>query len=214
MITTRSLRRLPDIAGLRRLTRTLAMLDAILCPDWDYRYYSFNSHWSDGEMMASMRDGSGDQWFVLFSKGGAVAHGLAQESPMFRSGNPWPGIWDSLPSAFEDFREEPAVDSQNSTFCFWRLHSDTAWHRGETNFPEGHEDPDGSRELLSILDGVPGTYRAWAAAYFECEMPLDAVVAVYQQKTLTEDLVRALNADASLKELRKEIEEIGYPDVG
>ncbi len=37
------LRDLPSIAGLRRLTRSLAMLDAILSLEWDYRYYSFDS---------------------------------------------------------------------------------------------------------------------------------------------------------------------------
>ncbi len=97
MISTRSLSGLPDIAGLRRLTRSLAMLDAILCTDWESRYYSFNSKWADGELMASMRNGSGDQWFALFTEAGVAIHGLAHESPMFREGNPWSGIWDSLP---------------------------------------------------------------------------------------------------------------------
>jgi hypothetical protein len=53
MISTRDLSKLPDIASFRRLTRALAMLDAILSPEWQYRYYSFNAHWSAGEMMAS-----------------------------------------------------------------------------------------------------------------------------------------------------------------
>ena len=58
MISTRNLGRLPDVAGLRRLTRSLAMLDAILCAEWEDRYYSFNSKWADDQNMASMRDGS------------------------------------------------------------------------------------------------------------------------------------------------------------
>ncbi|MFY9476433.1 MAG: hypothetical protein ACOZE7_02720 [Pseudomonadota bacterium] len=28
---------LPPIASLRRITQSLAMLDAILCPEWEYR---------------------------------------------------------------------------------------------------------------------------------------------------------------------------------
>jgi hypothetical protein len=59
MISTRSLDALPDISTLRRLTRSLAMLDAIMSPEWESRYYSFDSHWGPGELMASMRNGQG-----------------------------------------------------------------------------------------------------------------------------------------------------------
>jgi len=214
MISTRSLGGLPDIDGLRRLTRALAMLDAILCADWESRYYSFNSQWAAGEVMASMRDGSGDQWFALFTEVGAALHGLAHESPMFRRGNPWPGIWDSFPSALAGFRAEPAFDTKDSTFCIWRMHSDAAWQRGEIDFPQGHHDPDGSTMLLSMLDGVPQTYCAWASEYYECELPVAALAAVYDHSPLTEALVRALKADASLRSLQPDVAEIGYPDAG
>lgn len=52
---------LPDIANLKRRTKALAMLEAIVCPEWEYRYYSYNSRWSSGEEMASMRNGQGDE---------------------------------------------------------------------------------------------------------------------------------------------------------
>ena len=61
MVTKKILKMLPEIDSLKRLSQSLAMLDAILEPDWELRYYSFNSHWGEGEMMASMRDGSGDE---------------------------------------------------------------------------------------------------------------------------------------------------------
>ena len=54
MISTRDLSAMPDLAGFRRLARSVAMLDAILSPEWEFRYYSFNSKWAEGEMMASM----------------------------------------------------------------------------------------------------------------------------------------------------------------
>lgn len=65
--------RLPGPPALERLTRSLAVLDAILSPDWEGRYYSFNAGWdaARGERMASMRDGCGDDWFLLFSPAGA-----------------------------------------------------------------------------------------------------------------------------------------------
>jgi hypothetical protein len=40
MISTRDLSHLPDIDHLKSLSQSLAMLDAILCPEWEYRYYS------------------------------------------------------------------------------------------------------------------------------------------------------------------------------
>src|SRR5262245_49946339 len=120
MISTRDLSELPDIPTFRRLTRALAMLDAILSPEWEFRYYSFNSHWADGEMMASMRNGSGDHWFALLTATGIVLHGLAHECPTFQHSSPWPGVFDSLPAEFHaSFLNEPAFDTANSTFCIW-----------------------------------------------------------------------------------------------
>ena len=41
-ISTRDLKLLPDIDVLRRAIQSIAMLDAILSPEWEFRYYSFN----------------------------------------------------------------------------------------------------------------------------------------------------------------------------
>ena len=63
-ITTENLDGLPDVARLKRLLQSMAMLDAILMPEWEYRYYSFNALWGEGEMMGSMRDGAGDEFLA------------------------------------------------------------------------------------------------------------------------------------------------------
>ena len=57
------------------------MLDAII-PEWEYRYYSFNAHWGPGEVLASMRNGSGDEYYLLFSSAGAILKRFAHEAPM------------------------------------------------------------------------------------------------------------------------------------
>src|SRR5215218_10310749 len=59
MVTKKTLAAIPDIPSLKKLSQSLAMLDAIMSPEWDYRYYSFDSKWAAGEMMASMRNGCG-----------------------------------------------------------------------------------------------------------------------------------------------------------
>lgn len=70
MTSTRDLSGLPDVDGLRRTWQSMGMLDAILCPEWQYRYYSFNAAWAVGEQMGSMRDGSGNHLFAHFGPTG------------------------------------------------------------------------------------------------------------------------------------------------
>ena len=61
--------------------------------EWDYRWYSFNSKWVEGEQMASMRNGQGDGWFCGFGLPGAFLKGFDHESKM----SPWnmesPKVW-------------------------------------------------------------------------------------------------------------------------
>src|SRR5919198_763652 len=147
MVLKKRLASLPDIEPLKRLTQSLAMLDAIMSPEWEYRYYSFNSKWDEGEMMASMRDGVGDDYFILFGHRGAIIKGFEHESPMSpylrESGEPWPGVLDDVPSEFQDFLTEPAFSIRDTTFCIWRRHTDPSWQVGEIDYPE-EDDPDGS----------------------------------------------------------------------
>ena len=211
MISTRDLDALPDIASLRRLTRSLATLDAILSPEWESRYYSFDSRWGEGELMASMRNGQGDHWFALFTHDGVVLLGLDHEAPMFRPGDPWPGVVDAVPPALSAAVGEPAFDARNCTFCIWRQTGGNRWERGPVRFAAG-DDPDGSAHLLHILDGRPESYRVFAAEYYEVDLPLDAIAAVYRHQPLTPALLERLNPDVTLDELRNDLVEIGYPE--
>jgi len=211
MISTRSLDALPDIPSLRRLTRSLAMLDAILSPDWEFRYHSFDSHWGESELMASMRNGQGDHWFALFTRDGVVVLGLDHEAPMFRPDDPWPGVVDALPIELAAAVHEPAFDARNCTFCIWRRTGDARWQHGPVEFSAG-DDPDGSAHLLHLLDGRPESYRTFAAEYYEVELPLDAIAAVYRHEPLTSSLVGRLNGDVTLDDLQNDLAEIGYPE--
>jgi hypothetical protein len=42
-ISTRNLEGLPDVARLKRLLQSMAMLDAILMPEWEHRDYFFEA---------------------------------------------------------------------------------------------------------------------------------------------------------------------------
>jgi hypothetical protein len=215
MVTQKKLATLPDIESLRELSQSLAVLDAIMSPEWESRYYSFNSKWGEGQMMASMRDGSGDEYFILFNHHGTIIKGFAHESPMSPYGieteKPWPGVLEDVPDEFKDFLSEPAFSIEDTTFCIWRRHTDSSWQVGKIDYPEV-DDPDGSEALLHMLDGKPSTYKEFAEEYYERAIDLAAVKYVYHHKPLTDKIIHLLNADVSKEDLKPDIEEIGYPD--
>lgn len=229
MISTRDLAELPGVDALRRLMKSLAMLDAILSPEWDGRYYSFNSKWARGEQMGSMRDGCGNDYFALFNRHGCYLKGFHHEAAMTpyaggQKGKPWPGLFDAVPEEFAGGVAEPAFCTEDTTFCIWRTYRDRAWRRGEIEFPKGR-DPDGSAELLGILDGSPETYLAWATDHYETtHLNLDHVRHIYEHKKLTRKLVDAMRYDIgtadedepplTLVDLADDVREIGYPDAG
>jgi hypothetical protein len=210
MISTQNLTALPDIPTLRRLTQSLAMLDAILSPEWESRYYSFNSRWAEGEMMASMRNGSGDDWFLVFNQAGAILKGFAHESPMADSPTR-EGVLSEVPAVFSKFLTEPAFSMEYATFCIWRTVDDSEWHRGDIKYPPDSPDPDGSADLLALLDDAPQSYQQWAEEYYETEVSLAAVEAIYRHEPLTAEMVALLNPDISLEDLEEDLLEIGYP---
>jgi hypothetical protein len=225
VISTRDLSQLPDIDGLLRLLQSMAMLDAILCRNWQFRFYSFNSGWGDGEQMGSMRNGQGDHFFALFNSRGCFVKGFAHEAPMtpYRSdpARVWAGVLDSVPADFAPHMRDPAFALEDTTFCIWRRYGDPSWQRGEIEFPRG-ADPDGAERLLSPLDGRPETYREWAASYFDKPfLTVESVRQVYRHWPLTDELVAVLTSDVvmdygdsphlGVADLEDDITEIGYP---
>lgn len=210
-LSTATLEKLPSIENLRRLTKSLAMLDTIICPEWEYRYYSFNSRWGSGEEMASMRNGCGDDWFLLFDQFGAALKGFAHEYPLASDNSYAAEIQKVVPVCFSSFLHEPAFSMTSATFCLWRRYSHTEWNVVVP--PSGRLSPeqDGSAELLGILNQNPETYREWAENYFELKIPLAAVGAIYNHQPLNQELVSMLNPDLSLLSASADADEIGYP---
>jgi len=72
-------------------------------------------------MMASMRNGSSDEYFILFDSHGAIMKGFDHESAMSpwsaEEEKVWPGIFDGVPVEFETFLAEPAFSIPATTFC-------------------------------------------------------------------------------------------------
>jgi hypothetical protein len=215
MVMRAILSTLPDVNALQRRAQSLAVLDAILSPDWQYRYYSFNSKWDTNEMMASRKNGSGDELYILFTTVGAIIKGFDHESfmsPWARDDQSlWPRLFDEVPAVFEQFLKEPAFDMPDTTFCIWRQHADVSWNIGKIEYPDDDEESDGSEEQLSLFSGDPKLYTQFAQDYFEKDLPLEMVTGIYNHEPITEDVVKKLNPETSLEALKSELLEIGYP---
>lgn len=213
-ISTQHLDRLPDVDRLKLLMQSLAVLDAIMSPEWDSRYYSFNSKWARAEQLGSMRNGCGDDFFALFNRAGCFIKGFAHESVMspyrVQPPQPWPGILDGVPDDFASCLKQPAFSMDEITFCIWRRHSDIAWSRGPIEFPKT-DTTDGSAYLLAILNGDPTLYLQFAYDYYEATIPIDAVRHIYSHTPLTDTVVTSLNPDITTADLVDDLKEIGYP---
>ncbi|MFD3760789.1 hypothetical protein [Streptomyces sp. NPDC058622] len=212
-------RQLPEIDVLRDHCRSMAMLEAALSPEWGERYYSFDSRWSETESMASMRDGSGDEYSIVFSTAGAYIRGFAHESPMspFAEDGPWPGVLDEVPEVFRSSVQEPAFSDEDGipvvTACIWRETGDDIWKTGTIDFPENEAgDPDGAGCLFQLLaDRSAEAFQRWAENYYEITVSLEAVRHVFASRPLTDAVLTALNPDVTLDDLAGDIAEIGYP---
>ncbi len=213
--------RLPEIAVVRDRSRALAVLDAILCPDPDFRYYSYTATWADGEELATMADGSGNDYAIVFSPAGVYAQGFDHESPLSPYRDPdsrevWPGLLDGLPAVFVHNLEEPAFwdeeDTPRITACFWRETSDSAWRTGNPEpLPPGEVADDSASWLFGILTEGPEAFQEWAEDYYETTVDIEAVRHVCALRPLTEAVVAQLNPEASLADLAETLTSIGYP---
>lgn len=220
-ISTRTISKLASPEALAQIGQSAAMLDALLFPDdWDERYFSFTEKWGRGERVFSMRNGEGDFWFLWLAKAGAVLHGFAHESPMSpwsrqraKEGatKPFPGLFEGFPKAlaYEKTAASFCEDKNEITFLAWSL-AKGPWTIGEVAFPKGR-DPDGSEDLLFILDGKPETYAKWAKQYAGSSIPLAAVKKIYAHAPLTKAIANAINPETDFAEAKKEAKSIGYP---
>ncbi|MER7109888.1 hypothetical protein [Streptomyces sp. NPDC000229] len=208
---------LPSIPELRDHCRALAMLEAILCPDAHFRHFTFDAHWSATDEFASMSNGSGDEYAIVFAPAGAYVRGFDHESPMspYVGGVPWPGVVDEVPDVFRRYVDEPAFSDglgfPSVTACLWRTTGDDAWRAGTIDFPDAC-DPDGSEYLFEHLtDRSPEAYQEFAVDMHEVPVDLDAVRHVLALRPLTEELVAVLNPALTLTGLADDIAATGYP---
>ena len=190
---------LPEIGQCRNLFRAAAMLDAILSPEWEYRYYSYNSAWDAAEEMASMRDGEGSHYFALFTPRGLYIKGF--DSERIKSGEAVLGVGD-VPEDVTEFLQEPAFIGDETTFCIWR----SVGKEWSADKSYGEQD----LQLLRLLTGGAAYYSEWASEYYEIQLDSQAVQRIFDLEPLTTDLLAMLNPEVNQANIEEDRIEIGY----
>ena len=122
------------IEEITKKLKSIALLEAIICPEWEYRYYSYNSKWGDGEEMASMRNGSGDECFLWIKGDFAALKVLNHE---FGTLNDIDSIKNQFPAVYNEFITEPAF-SINESSSLWYL-NENEWMKFDINEEETND---------------------------------------------------------------------------
>ena len=206
---------LPTIHELKRRCQALAALDLILSPEWDYRLFSFNAGWAEGEQMASMRNGSGDEWFCLFhSSGWCALKGLDHESKAWADGREKlsAALRGAIPESLTVFSAERAFRWDSTSFAFYRLRETDPWVRVADSTEFARLMPTGEEEHLALLFGPPEEYAAAAQDYLERDIEVGVVRDIFDLLPITPAIASRLNPEADWAAVATELfSEIGYP---
>lgn len=188
---------LPSIDEVKKISQGLALIDAIIMPDWEYRYFSFNSNWDGnrGEMMASMRDGSGGEYFINFTGAGVAGKVFFEES--LADVSPSLGL---VPDCFSGFKNEAAFSLSNATLFFWREGNTAVWIASPENMK--------AYPLLGFLVNDVAGYHSWAEDYYEKSIDSNVLKDVFTSLAITADQLAVLNPDVTLGDLEEDLQEI------
>jgi hypothetical protein len=188
---------LPSVSNVMQRAQGLALLDAIVMPDWNFRYFSFNCTWnvSESELMASMRDGSGSEFFILFSPKGAIGKILDANSDE----NVYKFL-EKIPNEFASFKMEDAFNLEDATCYFWRSADDPVWSAIP---PNGQY----SRYLSFFVGGIE-VYHDWAESYYERAIDLKTLKEVFESLQVSEENLHLLNSYLPMEDLSSDLNEI------
>jgi hypothetical protein len=188
---------LPSIDEVKKITQALALVDAIIMPEWEYRFFSFNANWDGAgrEMMASMRDGSGSEYFINFTQGGVAGKVLSDDQLADASAS-----LSHVPDSFSGFKSEPAFSLGNATFFFWRSRDSSVWKSSPNNLA--------CYPLLGFLIGGFKAYLDWAEGYYEKSIDHDVLKDVFTSLTVNASQLSILNSELSLEDLEEDLNEI------
>lgn len=219
---------LPTPEAIYKISQSLAMLDAILDPQGEFRYFTFDQYWGEQQAMAAMRDGEGSHYFILFGKNEAAT----QPAVTFAIGKLYDkalksqGLTAKLDiellkdidkankALLQSFLDETAFDNDDASLYFYQFNDSPTW----SALPEMTDIP-----FLGFLANQEAAYAPWASDYHEAvddehsEVEIDAevVAAIFAHQPLNKEMIYRLNPLVNLEQLVEDILDIGYPvDMG
>ncbi|WP_405828020.1 hypothetical protein [Streptomyces sp. NBC_01176] len=192
--------------------RPLAILDVILSPDWEGRYYCMSAGWADGEEMTSMRNESGAEYSIVFSAAEVYVRGFDHESPMSPYGTAaCPGReWSTKSLIAQAFRRGAVLHRRGRRPCRDGLlvavgHGRPVAPRDD-RFPPRAVDPDGATGLFGLLtDRSPEAFQPFTEDCYDVPAGLAAVRHVHALRPLSRQLVSSLNPAVSLAGLAQDV---------
>lgn len=203
--------RLPEPLELERRSIILAALDALHSPEDEYRLYDYRPG-RQGRRIASMNDGSGNDYNIVFAEGGTVIRGFDHECEI----SPWgsadgslaPGLLDGFPASLRPVVGEHAFRrrgcrSVDLTFCAWRLPGADRWSVGSLDHEGG-----ASYLFAQVMDGTPAGYRGYAATYFEDDIGIDVIRAIFDLTPTDAAHVASLDDGT---DILAALDHLGYP---
>lgn len=180
---------------LQTLCRGLGALDAIMCEEWEYRYYSYINDWDINEECFEMRNGEGNHFLILFTNKECVISGyeLGESTIKFNEND--------IPSEFSKFLFGEPIKTIGTTFCMWTQNGEWIENTyGKVNLED---------DMVSNLYGDTVTkYSDWAYESYEPENYLSPkiVEAILNGEKISESMILELNPSRTISaELKDEL---------
>ncbi|NTV78935.1 MAG: hypothetical protein HGA25_07355 [Clostridiales bacterium] len=193
------LNKLPDVKECKNKLKQLAAFDAVFSPEWENRYYSYDSLWYEGEEMASMRNGRGEHYFILFTDEKILMKGLERQSKCLSMKDFGKDM--NLPEILYQFMEQVAFLPDETSFCIWKF-GQGAWN-SITKITENE------LKILGVLLISPEQYVQWVEDYYEITLSVEEVAALFQENVLHKKTCLQWNPHLDWDAFQKEAKEIG-----
>lgn len=209
IISSSSTQTIPLVSQIKQVCKATSVLDAILSPEVEYRYYTYQTNYHNNQDYFETNNGHGDYLQILIGENQGAINGFYHELYDYESDFPKKqDLLIGVDQVYLSFYNSPLVSTIGSTFCIW-LNPTQQW----TTSPKVLKE-DGSEDLLDIFDLNPQTYREFAREYYEVDIPLATIEKIYNLEPLTLDMVNALNPDLQdFSALKKDLNQIGYPQT-
>jgi hypothetical protein len=165
--------------------------------------------------MASMRNGSGDEWWALFHDDGwAALKGLGHESAAWSAHRQTlsRALQKTIPKEMESFATEESFAWDSTSFAFYLPKGAAQWTRANDATKFAKETDTGEDDLLAHLTGTAADYAQFATDMYELDVSAQMAAHIFALKPISATTVTRINPETSLEEIEEELfEQIGYP---